>query len=147
MLSTQIDSWLELALSVSKKSLLVDSAYSVGAVVTDAKGIALLSTGYSREQHGKQHAEEAAILKANTELTGYAIFSTLEPCSERASSPTSCCELIIKAGIKSCFFILKEPTNFVICKGVEVLTQNGVSVFQVNKFESEVKLINAHILK
>jgi len=71
-----------------------DSAFSVGSIVTTMDR-EILSTGYSREFGPDWHAEEVAIEKACRKITSLdncILYSTLEPCGERASRPISCSE-------------------------------------------------------
>jgi len=65
------------------------TAFSVGAVIIGGDGI-LLVTGRSRETDPRDHAEEAALAKfpaGDARLRGATLYSSLEPCSTRASRP------------------------------------------------------------
>lgn len=108
-----------------------DMAYCVGALIASKDG-AVLSTGYSREWEGNWHAEEIAIEKARragTDLTGAAIYSSMEPCHPRLSGKKSCTDHIADSGIVRVIFCLKEPLHFVQCRGEEHLRAAGLEVF------------------
>ncbi|MBI4030628.1 MAG: dihydrofolate reductase family protein [Proteobacteria bacterium] len=108
-----------------------DRAYCVGALIASKDG-AVLSTGYSREWEGNWHAEEIAIEKARragTDLTGAAIYSSMEPCHPRLSGKKSCTEHIADSDIARVIFCLKEPLHFVQCRGEERLRAAGLEVF------------------
>jgi 5-amino-6-(5-phosphoribosylamino)uracil reductase len=77
--------------------------YSVGCVITD-QNRKIIATGFTNEMpvaDGKEvHAEHAAIKKAlstRPSLEGCILYSTLEPCSVRASGSTPCVQLISAA--------------------------------------------------
>jgi pyrimidine deaminase RibD-like protein len=116
-------------------------------VVVTANGE--LFEGYTGETHPLNHAEEEAIaaaLAAGAELRDATIYSTMEPCSRRASKPESCTELIIRHGFARVVFALREPTRFVECNCVERLADAGVEVTELPMFGDEVKRANSHIL-
>ena len=122
------------------------TAFSVGAVVVDANGN-VLATGYSRETDPRAHAEEGALTKLDGELpAGVTVYSSLEPCSSRASRPDSCASLIIAAGIGRVVFALREPSVFVDGRGGEVLAGAGVTVIEATQLASDVRRVNAHLL-
>ncbi|GHJ45249.1 hypothetical protein Cs7R123_25910 [Catellatospora sp. TT07R-123] len=122
-------------------------AYNVGAVVVGAHG-EQLAYGYSREIDQHVHAEESALAKlAGVDLRDATIYSTLEPCSVRASRPLSCTRLILRAGIRRVCFSLHEPLLLADCEGVELLAEAGVQVVEVPQFAADVVEINAHLLR
>ena len=53
--------WLEKAIDLSRSCPPSETAFSVGAIIVDARQI--ISTGYSRETDPHDHAEEVAISK------------------------------------------------------------------------------------
>ena len=84
--------WTKFAIEVSRPCPPVDGTYSVGAVIVDEHGREI-SRGYSRETDAKVHAAESALAKLTPDdprLAAATIYSTLEPCSQRASRPRSC---------------------------------------------------------
>ncbi len=120
--------------------------YGVGCVIVD-KGGAVLSTGFTgelKEPDGRlRHAEDVAIHKAviaGRDLTGAVLYSTLEPCSIRASGKTPCVDHIIHSGIKTVVFGAKEPYDPALdikCEGVRVLTDAGVDVVCIEDMETQ----------
>jgi len=82
--------WLTAAIELSRRCRPSASAFSVGAVLVSASGD-VLATGYSREIDASVHAEEVALDKATAagaDLSEATLYSSLEPCSARASRPT-----------------------------------------------------------
>jgi diaminohydroxyphosphoribosylaminopyrimidine deaminase/5-amino-6-(5-phosphoribosylamino)uracil reductase len=125
-----------------------DHAYSVGAVIVDAIGVEV-SRGYSRETDPKVHAEESALAKLAPDeprLVGATIYSTLEPCSQRASRPRACTQLILESGIVRVVIAWKEPSLFVAdCRGVELLTAAGITVDELPELATEARAMNSHL--
>jgi pyrimidine deaminase RibD-like protein len=77
------------AIELSRRCPPSDTAFSVGALIVDADG-AVLAEGYSRQHDPSEHAEEAAIAALGAGWTappGTTVYSSLEPCSVRASRP------------------------------------------------------------
>src|SRR5699024_12601705 len=98
-----------------------DHAFAVGCVIIDAQEREL-ATGYSRENDPKVHAEEAALAKLGDDprLTTATLYSTLEPCSQRASRSKPCLQLIQDAGIPRVVIAWREPELLVErCIGFE----------------------------
>lgn len=139
--------WMGVAVELSRRSPRSDRAYSVGAVIVDADGREL-ATGYSRETNPTVHAEEAALAKAagDPRLGGATLYSTLEPCSRRASRPRSCARLILESGIGRVVISWREPSLFVPDRqGVEVLEAAGVTVVELPEFARPARDVNAHL--
>jgi pyrimidine deaminase RibD-like protein len=139
----QLRAAIELAASAPPSS----TAFSVGAVVTDADGV-VLATGYSRETDPRDHAEEAALAKLDphdARLRGATIYSSLEPCSTRSSRPVSCTQLILDAGIPRIVFAWREPALFVDCVGAELLRAAGRETIEVSDLAPLVRHTNAHL--
>ena len=93
--------YLQRAIELAQRCPPSTTAFSVGAVIVDAHD-AVLATGYSREVDPRDHAEEAALGKLapdDRRLDRATIYSSLEPCSTRASRPHSCTELILATSI------------------------------------------------
>jgi len=125
-----------------------DSAFSVGSIVTTMNR-EILSTGHSREFGPAWHAEEVAIEKACRKITSLdncILYTTLEPCGERASRPISCCQLILKTNISIVIFAVSEPSSLVASpRGASLLTSNNVQVFKLDGFKSHFEQRNDHI--
>jgi pyrimidine deaminase RibD-like protein len=127
-----------------------DKAFSVGAVIFDAAGQAL-SRGHSRESDPVVHAEEAALAKLDPRderLRSATLYSSLEPCSERASRPWSCTQLILNAGIPRVVVAWREPNTFVAdCQGVDILKEHGVEVLDMPELARLAMEPNSHLLR
>lgn len=136
------------AITLAQQCPPADGAYSVGAVVVDENGLEI-SNGYSRESDPKVHAEESALGKLapdDPRLAGSTIYSTLEPCSQRASRPRPCTQLILDSRIRRVVIAWREPSLFVQnCVGVELLEQHGVSVSELPELAAEAMAPNAHL--
>lgn len=139
---------LRRAIELSRNCPPSDTAFSVGAIVVDADGNEI-ATGYSRESDPHDHAEEAALAKlapGDPRLSGATIYSSLEPCSARASRPRSCTDLILESGIPRVVFAWREPSIFVDCVGAETLRATGRTVIEFPELAPEVRAVNAHLL-
>lgn len=125
------------------------TAFSVGAVIVGADG-EVLSEGYSRESDPACHAEEAALAKlpaGDPRLRSATIYSSLEPCSRRASRPLPCARLIIAAGIPRVVVAWREPDLFVTgCEGLGLLTAAGIEVVELPELAAAAREVNAHLL-
>ncbi|WP_350277549.1 deaminase [Kribbella sp. HUAS MG21] len=147
---TELDDrhWLQQAIELSRSCPPSATAFSVGAIIVGATG-KVLATGYSRETDPHDHAEEIALSKLaanDADLPEATIYSSLEPCSKRASRPRTCTELILAAGIRRVVIAWREPSVFVDCEGVELLTAAGVEVIELPELADQVKALNAHVL-
>jgi len=140
--------WMKIAIELAHTCLPAEGAYSVGAVIVGADGQEI-SRGYSREIDPKAHAEESALAKLtgdHSRLLGSTIYSTLEPCSQRASRPLTCTQLILAAGIKRVVVAWREPSLFVAnCQGVEFLEQAGVTVIEIPELGDLAQEPNKHL--
>lgn len=124
-----------------------NTAFSVGAMVVAGDGT-VLATGYSRETDPSDHAEEAALAgldAADPRLPGSTIYTSLEPCSARASRPVTCTQHILDAGIRRIVFAWREPALFVDCVGAETLRAAGREVIEVGDLADLARLPNAHL--
>lgn len=139
---------LRRAIELSRRCPRSDTAFAVGAVVVAADGREL-ATGYSREGGDEHvHAEEAALAKLPAgAAAGGTVYSSLEPCSTRASRPTSCTRLILASGAARVVFAWREPAVFVEGHGAEELAAAGVEVVEVPELADAVREINAHLLR
>ncbi len=134
------------AIAQSRLSPPCATAYRVGAVVVTAAGERF--AGYTHETSATHHAEQEAILKAQAagaDLRGAAIYTSMEPCSQRASEPESCTQLILRHGFARVVFALYEPDCFVQCRGALTLREAGLDVRCCPELGPEVRAINGHI--
>jgi pyrimidine deaminase RibD-like protein len=139
------------AIELAKKCPQVGGAFSVGAVIVGQDG-AEISHGYSRETDPKVHAEESALDKLDLDagdprLAHATIYSTLEPCSERATKTRlPCTDRILRAGIPQVVIAWREPSKFVDdCIGVEKLQQEGVQVVELVDLADAAMAVNRHL--
>lgn len=140
--------WLEQAIDLSRSCPPSPTAFCVGAIIVSS-GSDVLATGYSRETHQHDHAEEIALAKLppdDPRLRAATIYTSLEPCSKRASRPRTCTELILAAGIPRVVLAWREPSIFVDCEGVELLSAAGVEVVELPSLAEKVRKLNAHLL-
>ena len=140
--------WLARAIELSRRCPPSTTAFAVGAIVVAADGEEL-ARGYSRESGGTEHAEEAALAKldaADPRLRGATIYSSLEPCSRRASRPRTCTDLIRAAGIPRVVFALREPPTFVDGRGAELLAAGGVEVVEIPELAGAVREVNRDLI-
>lgn len=134
------------AVEESRRCTPSPSCYCVGAVVRTADG--QLFTGYTHETSPTDHAEQAALRKAlaaGAVLRGASIYTSMEPCSRRASQPESCTELILRHGFSHVAFALYEPDRFVACRGALTLREAGVDVRCYPDLGADVLAVNAHL--
>lgn len=137
-----------LAQAVAAGRLCTPSAtsYCVGAVVVLTDGRTF--TGHTHETSPTHHAEQEAIRKAldaGADLRGAAIYSSMEPCSQRSSEPESCTQLILRHGFARVVFALYEPDRFVCCRGAQTLREAGVEVRVYPSLAGGVREANAHL--
>ncbi|MDO0927026.1 dihydrofolate reductase family protein [Streptomyces sp. TG1A-8] len=142
--------WLRTACDLAALCPPSRTAFSVGAVVVAADGTEL-ARGHSREGGDPVvHAEEAALAKlspADPRLAGATVYSSLEPCSRRASRPAPCAELILRAGVRRVVTAWREPDTFVTAAdGAGVLADAGARVVLLPEYEAPAKAPNAHLL-
>lgn len=141
--------FLKQAIEVSKLSPRSDTCFSVGAVLVDSDRT-YVSSGFTQELGEGWHAEAVTIKKAldaQFNPKGAIIYSSIEPCSTRASGKNDCSSLLIEHGIVRVVFVLSEPSIFVIGQGQEKLKDAGIEVEQVFGFEDNVMAINKHLFK
>lgn len=140
--------WLARAVELSRNCPPSATAFSVGAVIVGADGEPI-SEGWSREVDAHNHAEEAALAKlapGDPRLRGATVYSSLEPCGQRASRPLTCAQLIIAAGIPRVVVAWREPELFVAaCQGTALLTAAGVEVVELPELAEAARAVNAHL--
>lgn len=138
--------YLALAVAEGFRCAPSPSSYCVGAVIVLPDGRTF--TGYTHETSPTHHAEQEAIRKAldaGAKLRGAAIYSSMEPCSQRKSEPESCTQLILRHGFARVVFALYEPDHFVCCRGAQTLREAGVDVRVYPELAGGVREANAHL--
>lgn len=144
---TADDRFMRLAIGEAQKSVPVEGAYCVGAVLVSPDG-ELLTTGFSRELPGNTHAEQCCLEKLQdlSLARGGTMYTTMEPCSVRLSGNRPCVDRIIEAGIGRVVMGVPEPDNLVVCEGTRLLTERGIAVDALLGYEEECLKPNRHIL-
>jgi pyrimidine deaminase RibD-like protein len=142
--------WLSAAIELSRQCSPSDSAFCVGAILVNQAG-QLIATGYSRETAAHDHAEEVALARATgvpapADLSRATLYSSLEPCIERASRSTSCAELIVAAGVRRVVIAWREPPVFVPGGGAPWLAERGVAVIELPELADLAQAVNAGLL-
>ncbi|MGC0402270.1 riboflavin-specific deaminase-like protein [Streptomyces sp. SAI-126] len=142
--------WLALACELAAQCPPSRTAFSVGAVVVAADGTEL-ARGHSRESGDPVvHAEEAALAKispTDPRLATATVYTSLEPCTRRASRPAPCARLILEAGVGRVVTAWREPDTFVAAAdGTGMLTAAGVDVVVLGEFEERATAPNRHLL-
>jgi pyrimidine deaminase RibD-like protein len=141
--------WLQVAIELSRRCPPSATAFSVGAVLVANDG-QVLGSGYSRQFQPTDHAEEVALastgLAADPRLASATLYSSLEPCAERASKPTSCADLIIASGVGRVVVAWREPPIFVPGGGAGRLRKAGLAVTVVPELAGEARAVNGHLL-
>jgi 5-amino-6-(5-phosphoribosylamino)uracil reductase len=143
------DEFMQEAINVSKACEQTQNRYAVGAVLVDKQGH-IITTGYTGEDHELNHAEEVAFMKAlkiGADLNGAKLYSSMEPCNNRASRELSCCDLIIKHGIQTVYYAYREPSHFVKGEGHEALDAKNIQAIEMPHMAEQVITLNVHILK
>jgi diaminohydroxyphosphoribosylaminopyrimidine deaminase / 5-amino-6-(5-phosphoribosylamino)uracil reductase len=140
--------WLAKAIDLSRRCSPSFAAFSVGAIIVNGAGEEV-SWGYSREV-GKIHAEESALAKLAASgalpMPAATLYTSLEPCSARASRPMSCAQLILAAEIPRVVFAWREPALFVPdCQGAEFLLAHNVIVVELTELADSAIGANRHL--
>jgi diaminohydroxyphosphoribosylaminopyrimidine deaminase / 5-amino-6-(5-phosphoribosylamino)uracil reductase len=139
--------WLRHAVALSRQAT-PGPRFRVGAVLVDAEGN-LLGEGFTGQLDPADHAEEVALANVSPEdprLAGATVYSSLEPCGQRASRAVNCAELIIRLGVRRVAFAMREPALLAAGKGAALLADAGVEVVEVPELASEVRAVNSHLL-
>ena len=122
------------------------TAFSVGALVVGPDG-AVLAEGWSRRDGGTEHAEEAALGDLDGRVPpGTTVYSSLEPCSARASRPRTCTQLILAARVERVVIAWREPSVFVDGRGTELLRAAGVEVVELPELADAAREPNRHLV-
>lgn len=155
-----------LALRLASQCEPTETAFCVGCVITESENNVILATGYSRETPGNTHAEEVALnrlIAQSSDAQNFSgtlslnLYTTMEPCSERLSKKAACVERIVNfnqakhvlaldAGppkrlqIVSVYQGVREPNDFVLCKGTQELRNKGLRVETVDPGVDLIKI-------
>lgn len=133
--------FMQIALQEAKKCGETETQYNVGAVlVCDGK---VLETGHTRELPGNTHAEQCALEKfsktGKSLPVGAELYTTMEPCTFRASGNLPCADRVISTNIKTCFVGVTEPDIFVKDNSSYTkLTEKGIEYVFIPGYEDEI---------
>ena len=140
---------LEQAIGLAWRCPPSETAFSVGAMVVADDGV-VLGTGWSRKSDPHEHAEEAALADIaeadRVRLATATIYTSLEPCSTRASRPVTCTQHILQAGIPRIVYAWREPDLFVDCIGAETLRAAGREVYELADLAAAARRPNSHLV-
>lgn len=137
--------WLWKTIRLARQCPPSDTAFAVGALVV-LDGVCV-STGYSRETGPREHAEEVALARLTTPPAGATLYTSLEPCSQRASKSQTCTDLILAAGIARVVFAWREPDHFVTdVQSIRILREHGVEVVEVPELADAARAVNRSVL-
>ncbi|MGQ0576422.1 MAG: deaminase [Pseudonocardia sp.] len=139
---------LERAIALAHRCPPSGTAFSVGAVII-AAGEVEIARGWSRDTGPAVHAEESALRRAagDPRLLGATLYSSVEPCSHRASRPVPCARLALDAGITRVVIAWREPDLFVTgACGAQLLARAGVEVVELPDLAAAARAPNAHLL-
>ncbi|KAL2260502.1 hypothetical protein VTK26DRAFT_5464 [Humicola hyalothermophila] len=145
--------YMQLALQQAQKSPPKPTNYRVGAVLVDVATNEILATGYTLELPGNTHAEQCCFMKLAEKhgvseeklrevLPGeLALYTTVEPCSERLSGNLPCVERVLRlaGSIRTVYVGAMEPETFVAKNtGKSRLQGAGISVVHVEGLEEDI---------
>lgn len=142
------DALLRKAIELSRRSPASPSAFSVGCLLARPDGT-VIAAGYSRQDDSRVHAEEAALraVPPGTPLGDVTLYSSLEPCGDRASAAMPCADLIIAAGIRRVVIAWREPALFVpACRGLSRLRDEGITVRHLACLTDLARQANCHLV-
>jgi len=111
----------------------------VGAVLVDPEG-RLVETAHRGEIRKGDHAEYSIFSKKlrATDVTGYTLYTTLEPCVERNNPKMGCSFHIIDARVAKVFVGHKDPDPSVAGDGIKLLEKDNISVEYYDKKYNEI---------
>ncbi|MFI5623442.1 dCMP deaminase [Nocardioides sp. NPDC051685] len=146
---TGLDSDLLLrAISLADRCPPSATAFAVGSLIATADG-RVIGQGWSRKGNPHEHAEEAALADVSAEdralLSEATIYTSLEPCSTRASRPVTCTQHILDEGIPRIVYAWREPSIFVDCIGAETLEAAGREVIEIADLADMARKPNLHL--
>lgn len=83
---------------------------------------------------------------AHAGLAGATLYSSLEPCIQRASRPLSCAELTVRAGVRRLVMAWREPPLFVPGGGADWMSAHGTTVVEYQDLAAAARAANQHLL-
>lgn len=111
---------------------------AVGAVVVQDGQV--VGRGFHTWE-GVKHAEVLALEQAGERARGATLYVTLEPCAHQGRTPP-CTEAILAAGVSRVVAAMTDPNPLVQGKGLQRLSEAGVSVKIASEFTPEAEKLN-----
>lgn len=140
---------LQQAIGLAWRCTPSETAFSVGAMVVADDGT-VLGTGWSRRSDPHEHAEESALADVaegdRHRLAASTMYTSLEPCSARASRPVTCTQHILQTGVPRIVYAWREPDLFVDCVGAETLRAAGREVLELTDMADAAREPNRHLI-
>ena len=133
--------WMQRALSLAEKGRgYVSPNPMVGCVIVSEDGD-VIGEGF-HERFGQAHAEVNAInrIEDSSKLKNATVYVTLEPCSHQGKTPP-CADMLAEKPIKRIVVAMKEPSEKVNGRGVDLLRNSGVEV-DTGLLQKEAKELN-----
>ena len=146
------EGYMQYAISLAKQAPPKPTNFRVGAVLVEEGTNRILTTGYTMELPGNTHAEQCCTMKIEENIlekdgiSGRLIlYTTMEPCNNRASGNVPCTDTILKTkdlsngGIKAVYVGMQEPEKFVGHNtGRKKLEEAGIEYHHVSGLEDEI---------
>lgn len=147
------EAMLQYCLELAEKSPPQPTNFRVGAALVRLEHGEVTANGFTLELPGNTHAEECCLQKLSQEhnvteeklaeasLSPHAIYTTMEPCSERLSGKLPCVERILRQRnwIKKVYVGVQEPDTFVKANaGRRMLEEAGIEVIHVTGLEEKI---------
>lgn len=114
----------------------------VGCVIV--KDNAVIGEGW-HERAGGPHAEIVALQQAGANTAGATVYVTLEPCSHFGRT-APCADALIGANVAKVIVAMMDPNPLVAGKGIEKLSEAGISV-EHGLLAEESSLLNPGFVK
>ena len=134
--------YMKRAISLARRGMgRVSPNPMVGAVLVNKERI--VGEGYHLYEK-KHHAEVVALQIAGPLSVGATLYLNLEPCSHLGRTPP-CANRIVEAGVKTVFVAIRDPNPLVDGKGLEILCEQGVCVYE-GLCQEEARLLNEKYL-
>ncbi|WP_455200921.1 bifunctional diaminohydroxyphosphoribosylaminopyrimidine deaminase/5-amino-6-(5-phosphoribosylamino)uracil reductase RibD [Kaarinaea lacus] len=114
----------------------------VGCVIVKDNNI--IGEGW-HERAGGPHAEIVALQQVGANAEGATVYVTLEPCSHFGRT-APCADALIGANVAKVVVAMTDPNPLVAGKGIEKLSEAGISV-EHGLLEDEARLLNPGFIK
>lgn len=125
----------------------------VGAIVLDKNG-KIIGEGYKSFLGGTsllQHAERMALDSFAVDGRAITLISTLQPCLQKSRKQLfePCNNLIVKKGVKTVVFGVRDDVSFDSYAGINYLLSHGVEVVELEEMQDKIKkeLMNVDVFQ